>query len=141
MLHDALRQLPFVHTSTVSANDSFFMQQTGSIYLEPEAPLRSRWAWADGHITPFHTHSYLYMNGSDGAPEAPPLGLRSAPPLGGLGTGTFELRADGTLCSVTVENASPAGSAKTAVLEVTGTQPSAADSRAAMQSISGQSPT
>ena len=33
-------------------------------------------------------------------------------PLGGLGTGSFELRADGTIHEWTIENQSPGGSAK-----------------------------
>ena len=42
----------------------------------------------------------------------PAVGIRSAPPLGGLATGTIELRGDGTLTAWTVENNSPGGSAK-----------------------------
>lgn len=42
----------------------------------------------------------------------PPSGMRSAVPLGGLGTGSFELRADGTIHEWTIENQSPGGSAK-----------------------------
>ena len=38
--------------------------------------------------------------------------MRSAVPLGGLGTGSFELRADGTIHEWTIENQSPGGSAK-----------------------------
>lgn len=38
--------------------------------------------------------------------------MRSAVPLGGLGTGSFELRADGTFHEWTIENQSPGGSAK-----------------------------
>lgn len=48
---------------------------------------------------------------------APPMGLRSAVPLGGLGAGAFELRADGTVHEVTIVNQSPAGAAKYGVLE------------------------
>ena len=47
----------------------------------------------------------------------PPAGMRSAPPLGGLATGTVELRADGTLQAWTIENGSPAGSAKMSRLD------------------------
>ena len=42
----------------------------------------------------------------------PPAGMRSAVPLGGMGTGSFELRADGTFHEWTIENQSPGGSAK-----------------------------
>jgi len=46
-------------------------------------------------------------NGSVPSPStvsAPPLGLRSSVPLGGLGSGTFELRGDGTFADWTIEN-------------------------------------
>lgn len=42
----------------------------------------------------------------------PPLGMRSAVPLGGLSAGSVELRADGTLHEWTIVNQSPAGAAK-----------------------------
>lgn len=53
------------------------------------------------------------------APNAtvPPMGMRSAAPLGGLGAGAFEVRADGTIHEVTIVNQSPAGAAKYGVLE------------------------
>lgn len=38
--------------------------------------------------------------------------MRSAVPLGGITTGSFELRADGTFHEWTIENQSPGGSAK-----------------------------
>ena len=44
--------------------------------------------------------------------RSPPPGMRSAVPLGGLGAGSFELRADGTFHEWTIENQSPGGSAK-----------------------------
>eukprot|EP01119_Soliformovum_irregulare_P015281 TRINITY_DN4283_c0_g1_i3.p1 TRINITY_DN4283_c0_g1~~TRINITY_DN4283_c0_g1_i3.p1 ORF type:complete len:999 (+),score=216.10 TRINITY_DN4283_c0_g1_i3:447-2999(+) len=43
---------------------------------------------------------------------APPTGMRSAIPLGGLGSGSFEIRADGSFKEWIIENQSPAGSAK-----------------------------
>ena len=47
------------------------------------------------------------------APVAfPPSGMRSAVPLGGLGTGSFEIRGDGTVHEWTLHQASPAGNAK-----------------------------
>ena len=120
---DALLALPFVNGGLTTSAQMFANRATGSIYLEPEAPLRARWAWADGSVTPFKDHEYLYelhnqsASGDNNATwSEPPLGMRSAPPLGGLSTGTLELRADGTLSSVTIENASPAGSAKMARL-------------------------
>jgi non-lysosomal glucosylceramidase len=46
----------------------------------------------------------------------PPSGLRSSVPLGGVTTGSIELRGDGTFHEWTVENQSPAGAAKYGVV-------------------------
>ena len=43
---------------------------------------------------------------------APPMGLRSAAPLGGVGAGALELRGDGSVHEVTIVNQSPAGAAE-----------------------------
>ena len=48
---------------------------------------------------------------------APALGLRSAPPLGGVSTGSLELRADGSFHEWLINNQHPAGSSKWAVLD------------------------
>lgn len=42
----------------------------------------------------------------------PPSGMRSAVPLGGVGCGSFEIRADGSVHEWTLHSASPAGNAK-----------------------------
>lgn len=47
----------------------------------------------------------------------PPMGMRSAAPLGGLGAGALELRGDGSIHEVTIVNQSPSGAAKFGVLE------------------------
>jgi uncharacterized protein (DUF608 family) len=52
--------------------------------------------------------SYPYL--SDGS--VPPTGIRSAVPLGGMGTGNFELRGDGTFRQWCIESQSPGGGAK-----------------------------
>lgn len=44
--------------------------------------------------------------------SVPPTGIRSAVPLGGMGTGNFELRADGTFRQWCIESQSPGGGAK-----------------------------
>jgi len=54
--------------------------------------------------------------GPDVGLTPPPLGIRSAVPLGGLGAGSLELRGDGTFHEVTIHNAHPAGGAKYGVL-------------------------
>ena len=129
-LRDALLALPFANSDVTRATHNFSMRSVSSIYLESETPLKARWAWADGRITPFHTHSYLFVQNStanqttggagQGVPGwgVPPAGMRSAPPLGGLATGTVELRSDGSLQAWTIENASPAGSAKMSRLDL-----------------------
>jgi hypothetical protein len=40
----------------------------------------------------------------EGSVAAPPMGLRSAVPLGGIGAGTFELRGDGSFADFMIEN-------------------------------------
>ena len=123
-LSDALATLPFANSGVLSAQMNLTTDYVDVIYLEPEAPQRARWAWADGHVTPFKDHRYLFRGSTPGVYSndslVPPLGMRSAPPLGGLATGTIELRGDGTLRAFTIENASPAGSVKTAWLDGAG---------------------
>ena len=128
-MHDALLGLPFGNSDVITATTSFAMRPVGSIYLECEAPTKSQWAWADGRITPFHQHHYLYAQNSSahsadpynasmlGGWSVPPSGMRSAPPLGGLAAGSVELRGDGSLRAWTIENASPAGSTKLDLLD------------------------
>ena len=58
--------------------------------------------WECGSI-----RDYLYDTTSAN-PKSPPIGMRSAVPLGGLGTGTFELRGDGSFADWQIENQGPA---------------------------------
>ena len=60
-LHDALLALPFSNYDITRKIHNFSMRSVSSIYLESEVPLKARWAWADGRITPFHAHSYLFV--------------------------------------------------------------------------------
>ena len=126
-LFDALRSLPFSNEGVSRAGTNTTEIEVSNIYLEQEAPLWSQWAWSDGRITPFHTHSYLFEANATATTATPGVvrdgwavpqtGIRSAPPLGGLSTGAVELRGDGTLRAWTIENASPAGAAKLNVLD------------------------
>ena len=141
-LRDALLGLPFANSDVIRATDVYAARNAPSIYLEAEAPGYADWAWADGRIAraapgrPHGSHYYLYLKNDSavaphppppGAPptantsmlagwSVPPSGMRSAPPLGGLSTGSIELRGDGSLHAWTIENNSPAGSAKIATL-------------------------
>jgi len=74
-------------------------------YLKASAPAETPGA---GLINGLVGHSF------SGVP--PPIGMRSAVPLGGIGAGALELRADGTVHEVTIQNQSPAGAAKYGVL-------------------------
>jgi hypothetical protein len=51
-----------------------------------------------------------YPYSGDGT--VPPTGIRSSVPLGGMGTGNFELRGDGTFRQWCIESQSPGGGAK-----------------------------
>ncbi|XP_068694647.1 uncharacterized protein [Montipora foliosa] len=94
--------------SFVNANQSFGWNQFCSSYSEPENVSTIRFGW-----DLLGLRSYLFQNPSNfDKQQSPPSGMRSAVPLGGLGTGSFELRADGSIHEWTVENQSPAGSAK-----------------------------
>eukprot|EP00759_Apiculatamorpha_spiralis_P003226 PhF_6_TR11553/c0_g1_i1/m.18566 len=50
---------------------------------------------------------------------APPLGIRSSVPLGGIACGTVELRANGQFTAWTIQNQSPAGGAKLSIQPTT----------------------
>ena len=49
--------------------------------------------------------------------ESPPLGIRSAPQLGGVSAGSIELRADGSFREWTIMNAGPAGNGKLGIVD------------------------
>ena len=65
-LHDVLLELPFANSDVARAAHNFSMRSVSSIYLESETPLKARWAWADGRITPFHSHTYLFVENATG---------------------------------------------------------------------------
>lgn len=95
-----LRDLRFPYQDTVRKSMRFEYHIRPCYYTEDiEA-----WStpWDRGH------YSYLFEE-VDGELRAPPLGMRSSVPLGGLGAGTVELRADGSLHDWTIFNNSPAG--------------------------------
>ena len=72
----------------------------------------------DSWTTLWNKAHYLYLyQVAAGALQAPPSGMRSAVPLGGLGTGTVELRADGGLRDWLIFNNSPAGGGEKVQLE------------------------
>jgi non-lysosomal glucosylceramidase len=94
----ALQSLRFLNEGTVKASDSFARLTQCNGFAECYT------TWNCGSV-----RDYLYDITSGAAtPAVPPVGMRSAVPLGGLGTGTFELRADGSFADWQVENQGPA---------------------------------
>ena len=119
VLSSALSSLYFDHglTGLSQSNDRVYQfTLVNCYYLEAEnvtrgAPPLHGWGQGPCQIP------YLDTDAS----KIPPTGVRDSVPLGGLGAGGFELRADGTFHEVTLQSASPAasgpaGSAKYGVL-------------------------
>ncbi|XP_020625895.1 uncharacterized protein LOC110063277 isoform X1 [Orbicella faveolata] len=108
-LHPYLDTLQFRNgPSFVHANQRFGWEQFCVLYSEPENVSTIRFGWDSLGL-----RSYLFENpGNQKKQRSPPGGMRSAVPLGGLGTGSFELRGDGSIHEWTIENQTPAGSAK-----------------------------
>jgi hypothetical protein len=91
-----LSQLRFKNSGTVTRDMQFRYFHQPDDYLET----RDLWGiYSDG--------TYLYRI-DGGRKSSPPDGMRSAVPLGGLGSGTLELRADGSLRDWNIFNNSPA---------------------------------
>ena len=68
--------------STVTSDMEFTFLSQCALYVEPENFTKTMHGWVTPRYTPV---KYLYQ-APDGIP--PPLGMRSAVPLGGMGTGT-----------------------------------------------------
>ena len=94
-----LGKLEFRNSGTVTKNMNFEYRSRPCHYMED----REEWSMAYGG----NYYNYLYQI-QDGKELTPPTGMRSAVPLGGLGAGTLELRADGRLYDWNIFNNSPA---------------------------------
>jgi len=108
-LYHNLSLLSYRNSGRYTSRDSVGYVKQHCKYLEPENQTSIDHSWAStDHF------EYLYLTtGNKTVP--PPSGMRSAVPLGGLATGTIELRGDGRLTAWTIENQSPAGGAKLSV--------------------------
>ena len=72
-LADALRAISFVNLDTVTSSHDLRYKPIPSLYLEPEAPTKPRWAWAD-----IDAHDYLFaFNGERNYDIAPGVEIRS----------------------------------------------------------------
>lgn len=79
-LAESLGALSFLNGGEVRATDTFERLTQCNGFTE------SYTAWDTGSV-----RDNLYETTSSGNASVPPVGMRSAVPLGGLGTGTFEL--------------------------------------------------
>ncbi|HEX4022675.1 MAG TPA: GH116 family glycosyl-hydrolase [Acidobacteriaceae bacterium] len=91
-----LEQLQFKNSGTVTREMDF------RYFHQPDDYLETPELWSI-----FSSATYLYRV-DGGEKRNPPEGMRSAVPLGGLGSGTVELRADGSLRDWNIFNNSPA---------------------------------
>ncbi len=97
-----LAQLTFKNTGVVRREMQFEDKAQPCDYMETATVWSTPW---NAHIFP-----YLYLvQSNNGARQLvpPPSGMRSAVPLGGLGAGTVELRADGSFHDWNIFNNSP----------------------------------
>jgi non-lysosomal glucosylceramidase len=105
---DPLAQLTFKNSGIVQRAMRFTDKMQDCYYVE------SPTAWTVGWGNPNGGARYPYLHladSTDGEQKLlpPPVGMRSAVPLGGLGAGTVELRADGSLRDWNIFNNSPGG--------------------------------
>jgi len=94
-----LKQLEYKNSGTVTRDMVFEYRSRPCYYME------DREEWTMAYIANYY--NYLYRI-EDGEALTPPVGMRSAVPMGGLGAGTVELRADGGLHDWNIFNNSPA---------------------------------
>eukprot|EP01045_Picozoa_sp_COSAG04_P030395 COSAG04_NODE_5268_length_1680_cov_1.199241_1_plen_224_part_10 len=110
-LYSRLAAIPFrTPSGAVNATSRFTHELHCVDFFEPENVSAAFAAWAGPGFS--YPRPYLWQVGGDGALLHPPTGMRSAVPLGGVGCGSLELRADGSFHEWTIENMSPAGGAK-----------------------------
>ena len=126
-LYGALRSINFYASGTAHSTDVYEDVNMAVSYNEPDNVTCSMCGWAvhNGQWTyPWQTADSVAASDGDGGSSdtvvmreqakygyentsyvAPPLGLRSAPQLGGVSTGSVELRADGSFREWTILNA------------------------------------
>jgi non-lysosomal glucosylceramidase len=103
--------LTFRNSGVVRRGMQFEEKMQDCHYVEVPTAWSTPWGKPSGGAR----YPYLYVVAvSDGKRQfaAPPVGMRSAVPLGGLGAGTIELRADGSFHDWNIFNNSPGGGGK-----------------------------
>ncbi|XP_064405275.1 uncharacterized protein LOC135350425 [Halichondria panicea] len=105
-LIELLQNLTFLNSGVVKNSDEFVWLNQRCQYLESQNVSGPYTGWAD-----VNSVNYLFRDRGQNYVD-PPSGMRSSVPLGGISTGVFELRADGSFHEFTIFNQYPAGAAK-----------------------------
>lgn len=116
-LASALDSVQFYHADTARSTDQYVYKKMLVSYIEPDNVTCTQCRWSTPGMRPNRGFSYLWQRQKNGTLTNPPMGIRSSPPLGGLGAGSVELRADGTFREWTIFNQGPAGSGKFGVCD------------------------
>ena len=91
---DMLDSIRFLNgPSTVTKDMKFTFLQQCALYVEPENFTKTVHGWVTPRYSPV---KYLYQ-APNGIP--PPLGMRSAVPLGGMGTGEYIYKSNNMMLS------------------------------------------
>ncbi|KAK6180933.1 hypothetical protein SNE40_008897 [Patella caerulea] len=103
---------PGLNQGTVRSEDQYTWLVQPCSYLEAENVSAPYQTWSSPTFV-----NYRYQVCGDNCTIPPPIGVRSAVPLGGISTGSIELRADGTLHEWTIINQSPSSAAKIQIFD------------------------
>jgi len=103
-----LNNLSFKNKGIVTRNMMFEYRSRPCHYMEDVDQ------WATRYGGAYYNYLYQIENNIE---SAPPVGMRSAVPLGGLGAGTVELRADGSFKDWNIFNNTPASAPKVQIDE------------------------
>ena len=100
-----LTRLRFVNQGLVSNQMHIEAVDTDILFAEGQDSWHTKGTHPYAYITPFPRNNLQPLDIDALSP--PPVGIRSAPSLGGLGTGTLELKTDGSLANWQIFNNSP----------------------------------
>lgn len=106
-LSDFMNNIQFKNSGTVNRDMQFIKVPRKSLYLETDELYSTINTGKESNRRYSKTYNYLFLS-KGGDQLEPPSGMRSAVPLGGLGAGSVELRADGRFVDWNIFNNSPA---------------------------------